>query len=219
MTDPAMRRLNMVEGQLRTNKVTDPRLIRAMSSLSREAFLPGRLAGVAYLDEDVPLGRGRYLMEPMVFARLVQEAGIGAGDVVLEVGTGCGYGTAVIAALASTVVSVEGDDALRASAGAALQSQGVDNAVLVGGDLPAGHAAQAPYDVIFVSGAVAQPPRALLDQLAESGRLVAVLRPAGEPGRATVWTRRSGIVAARQVFDANTPHLAGFEPAEAFAFQ
>jgi protein-L-isoaspartate(D-aspartate) O-methyltransferase len=207
MTDPAMRRLNMVEGQLRTNKVTDPRLIRAMSSLSREAFLPGRLAGVAYLDEDVPLGRGRYLMEPMVFARLVQAAGIGPGDVVLEVGTGCGYGTAVLAALSSTVVSLEGDDALRASAGAALQAQGVDNA------------AQAPYEVIVVSGAVAQPPRSLLDQLSEGGRLVAVLRPAGEPGRATVWTRRSGIVAARQEFDANTPYLAGFEPAEAFAFQ
>jgi protein-L-isoaspartate(D-aspartate) O-methyltransferase len=187
MTDPAMRRLNMVEGQLRTNKVTDPRLIRAMSSLSREAFLPGRLAGVAYLDEDVPLGRGRYLMEPMVFARLVQAAGIGPGDVVLEVGTGCGYGTAVLAALSSTVVSLEGDDA--------------------------------PYEVIVVSGAVAQPPRSLLDQLSEGGRLVAVLRPAGEPGRATVWTRRSGIVAARQEFDANTPYLAGFEPAEAFAFQ
>lgn len=219
MTDPSMRRLNMVEGQLRTNKVTDQRLIRAMASLAREAFLPGRLAGVAYLDEDVPLGRGRYLMEPMVFARLVQAAGIGASDVVLEVGTGCGYGTAVLAALASTVVSVEGDDAFRASAGAALQSQGVDNAVLVSGDPAGGHPAHAPYDAIVVSGAVAHPPRVLLDQLAEGGRLVAVLRPAGEPGRATVWTRRSGVVAARQVFDANTPHLAGFEPAEAFAFQ
>ena len=209
----------MVEGQLRTNKVTDQRLIRAMATLEREAFLPGRLAGVAYLDEDVALGSGRYLMEPMVFARLVQAAGIGAADVVLEVGTGSGYGTAVLAALASTVVSIESDDALRASAGAALQSQGVDNAVLVSGDLAAGHAAQAPYDVIVLSGAVAQPPRALLDQLADGGRLVAVLRPAGEPGRATIWTRRSGIVAARQVFDANTPHLAGFEPAESFAFQ
>lgn len=209
----------MVEGQLRTNKVTDQRLIRAMATLEREAFLPGRLAGVAYLDEDVALGNGRYLMEPMVFARLVQAAGIGAGDVVLEVGTGSGYGTAVLAALASTVVSIESDDVLRASAGAALQSQGVDNAVLVSGDLAAGHAAQAPYDVIVVSGAVAQPPRALLDQLADGGRLVAVLRPAGEPGRATIWTRRAGIVAARQVFDANTPHLVGFEPTEAFAFQ
>lgn len=219
MTDPAMRRLNMVESQLRTNKVTDARLINAMATIAREAFLPGRLAGVAYLDEDVPLGRGRFLMEPMVFARLAQAAGIGAGDVVLEVGTGCGYGTAVLAALASTVVSVEGDAALHSAAGAALQSQGVDNAVLVRGSLAEGHAAQAPYDVVFLSGAVAEPPRALLDQLAEGGRLVAVLRPAGEPGRATAWTRRSGIASARQLFDANTPHLAGFEPAEAFAFQ
>ena len=219
MSDVAMRRLNMVESQLRTNKVTDQRLIRAMASIAREAFLPARLSGVAYLDEDVPLGRGRYLMEPMVFARLVQAAGIGPGDVVLEVGTGCGYGTAVLAALASTVVSLEGDEALATAAGRTLQAQGVDNAVLVKGSLASGHAAQAPYDVIVISGAVAEPPRALLDQLAEGGRLVAVLRPAGEPGRATIWSRRGGIVSARQVFDANTPYLAGFEPAESFAFQ
>lgn len=219
MTDVAMRRLNMVESQLRTNKVTDTRLIRAMASIPREAFVPGRLAGVAYLDEDVALGRGRYLMEPMVFARLVQAAAIGGGDVVLEVGTGCGYGTAVLAALASTVVSLEADQGFSAAAGATLQAQGIDNAVLVQGALAKGHAAQAPYDVVIVSGSVAEPPRALLDQLAEGGRLAAVLRPAGEPGRATLWTRRSGVVAASQAFDANTPYLPGFEPAETFAFQ
>jgi protein-L-isoaspartate(D-aspartate) O-methyltransferase len=218
MTDGSMRRLNMVESQLRTNKVTDPRIIRAMAEIPRERFLPARLAGIAYVDEDIPIGDGRYAMEPMVFARLVQAAAIGAGDVVLELGTGCGYGTAVLARLASTVVSVEADTQFAGPAATVLSSLGFDNAVVVGGDPAAGHPAQAPYDVIVLEGAVAAVPAALLAQLAPGGRLVAVRRPGDGPGRACLWTRHPAGIGETILFDANTPWLPGFEPVAGFAF-
>lgn len=217
MIEETTRRLNMVESQLRTNKVTDTRLILAMAEVPRSRFLPERLAGVAYVDEDMALGDGRHVMEPMVFARLVQAAAIQASDVVLEIGTGCGYGTSVLARLASTVVSVESDAALAAGAAARLSAMGVDNAVVVHGELTAGHAAQAPYDVVIFEGAVADVPAAILAQLGPAGRLVAVQRRGDGPGRAILWQRSDAGLASRILFDANTPLLPGFEPVAAFS--
>jgi protein-L-isoaspartate(D-aspartate) O-methyltransferase len=218
MTEDPTRRLNMVESQLRTNKVTDTRLILAMAEIPRTQFLPARLAGVAYVDEDIPLGHGRFAMEPMVFARLVQAAAIRETDVVLEIGTGCGYGTAVLARLASTVVSVESDAEFASTATTRLAALGVDNAVVVRGDLASGHAAQAPYDAIVFGGAVAEVPPEILAQLAVGGRLVAVQRRGSGPGRASVWTRHAAGTAGRVLFDANTPTLPGFEPVASFVF-
>lgn len=214
-----MRRLNMIESQLRTNKVTDPRLLKAMAEVSREAFLPERLRGIAYVDEDIPLGDGRFLMEPMVFARLVQAAGILPSDVVLELGAGCGYATAVLARLASTVVALESNAGMAAAASRTLHAQGVDNAIVVEGDLLSGHPAQAPYDAIVFSGAIGEAPAAILPQVAEGGRMVAVVRGDSGQGKAMLWTRRAGVVGARELFDANTPLLPEFAPVRGFAFQ
>ena len=214
-----MRRLNMVESQLRTNKVTDARILEAMAAIPREAFVPERLRGVAYVDEDVALGDGRFLTEPMVFARLAQAAAIQSSDVVLEIGAGCGYGTAVLARLASTVVAVESLPPVAASATSALNAHGVDNAIVVEGPLATGHPAQAPYDVILFSGAIMDVPDAVMPQLGEGGRMVAVVRGASGQGRAMLWTRRAGVVGARILFDANTPLLPEFVPARGFAFQ
>jgi protein-L-isoaspartate(D-aspartate) O-methyltransferase len=218
MTEESTRRLNMVESQLRTNKVTDARLIRAMADIPRTRFLPARLAGVAYVDEDIPLGNGRHAMEPMVFARLAQAASIRPTDVVLEIGAGCGYGTAILARLASTVVALEPDAELAARAGAELSSLGIDNAVVLQGDLAPGHPAQAPYDVVVFGGAIAELPAAISAQLAPGGRMVAVVRPGDGPGRAWLWTRHVSGIAGQLLFDANIPLLPGFEPAAAFAF-
>ena len=219
MDDHAVRRLNMVESQLRTNKVTDSRILRAMADLPRERFVPEGLRGIAYVDEDVALGNGRFLMEPMVLARLIQAAQIQPGDVVLELGTGCGYATAILARLASTVVSVESDAELGTAASDALRSLGVDNAVIVSGALQDGHPAQAPFDVILFGGAIAEAPKAVVAQLAEGGRMVGVLAPDGGPGRACLWMRHGGSVFARLLFDANTPALPGFAPIQGFVFQ
>jgi protein-L-isoaspartate(D-aspartate) O-methyltransferase len=219
MDNHAVRRLNMVESQLRTNKVTDPRILRAMAEMPREQFMPDGLRGIAYVDEDVAISNGRFLMEPMVLARLIQAAQIKPSDLVLELGAGRGYATAILAKLASTVVSVESDAQLAAVATEALRALGVDNAIIVPGALPEGHAAQAPYDVILFGGAIAEVPKAILAQLAEGGRMVGVLAPEDAPGRACVWTRRDGAVFSRLLFDANTPLLPGFGAVQGFVFQ
>jgi protein-L-isoaspartate(D-aspartate) O-methyltransferase len=219
MVDFSRARRSMVDSQLRTNKVTDPRLLTAFETVPRELFVEPALADVAYCDEDMPCGVGRWLMEPFVAARLLQSLGIGAGDVVLDVGCGTGYEAAIIAHLAATVVGLESDPALVARANALMTELAIDNAVIVEGDLVEGHSAQAPYDAIFVSGAVAEVPESLLGQLGEGGRLGAVcVTPGCQTGSATLFLRRGGVVSSRKLFDAAVPLLPGFEPKPGFVF-
>lgn len=210
-------RRRMVDGQLLPNQVTDARLIAAMGEVPREAFVPENRRDVAYRDEDLELAAGRFLMEPRVFARMLQAANIQPSDVVLDVGCASGYSAAVLARLAATVVALESDKALAAQATSALSQLGIDNAVVVEGPLAAGLAKQGPFDVIVVEGAIERRPDDLLGQLADGGRLVAVQVERGI-GRATLW-RRSGELKARlDLFDASVPRLAEFDVAPAFEF-
>ena len=212
---------NMIDCQLRTNKVTDLRLLDAFSAVPREVFLPESRRGIAYIDEDVAIGDGRYLMEPMVLARMLQAAAIGEGDMVLDVGAGTGYATALMAKLAATVVALESEGALVKQADDTLTELGVDNAVVVEGKLEEGYPKQGPYNVILLNGAVSKLPEAILDQLAEDGRLIAVVAEGDRGtvlGRATLARRSGGTVSSRPLFDATTPYLEGFEPKAAFSF-
>lgn len=218
MRDFAAARHNMVECQVRPNKVTDERLLAAMSELPRERFLPKPRQGVAYVDEDIPLGDGRYLMEPMVLARLIQAAAVAPGDLALDVGCGSGYSTAVLARLCDTVVALESHAGLAAEATAALAELGIDNAAVFERPLAKGYAKQAPYDVILFGGAIAQLPEAIVNQLGEGGRLVAVVAERQGMGKGTLFVRRSGVVSSRVLFDAATPLLPEFAPESRFVF-
>jgi len=218
MPDYAAVRLNMVESQVRPNKVTDLRLLDALLEVPRELFVPDQLRGVAYVDEDVPLGGGRFLMEPMVFARLVQTASVRSSDTVLEVGGGTGYGAAVLARLAARVVMLESEPALGHPAETNLRRLGATNARVAIGPLVGGYPADAPYDVILFDGAVERVPSGITEQLADGGRLVAVIAPPGEPGRATLITRVGGALSRRIVFDSGTPVLPGLQLEPGFAF-
>ena len=219
MVDFSRARRNMVDSQLRTNAVTDERLLAAFETVPRELFVEPSRAGVAYCDEDVPCGAGRWLMEPVTAARLLQALDVGADDVVLDVGCAAGYATALIAQLAASAVGLEADAGLAARANALMTELAVDNAVIVEGDLAAGHASHAPYDAIFLGGAAAEIPGALTDQLAEGGRLAAVcMSPGGSMGSATLFLRRGGVVSGRKLFDAAVPALPGFEPKPGFVF-
>jgi protein-L-isoaspartate(D-aspartate) O-methyltransferase len=215
--DYAAARRNMVESQLRPNKVTDPALLEALAAVPRELFVPAALRDVAYVDEDIALGRGRFLMEPMIFGRLLSLAAVRPSDVALAVGAGLGYGAAVLARVASRVIALEGDHEFAQQAARTLQSLGAANVAVVEGPLTAGAPRQAPFDVILFDGTVDRVPSAILDQLGEGGRLAAVVRSAGI-GRATLMTRRGGIVASRAAFDAAVPVLPGFEAEAAFVF-
>lgn len=219
MIDFAAMRLNMVESQLRTNKVTDRALLEAFEALPREDFAPKEKRGVAYIDEDLPIGEGRFLMEPMVLARLLQAARITKEDVVLDVGCTTGYSTALLAGLAGTVVGVEREEAMVKSANDALSSHGIDNGVVICDPLNDGYPKQAPYNVIVLQGAVAELPESITKQLADGGRLVTVMRE-GEnvTGRATLVQRNGATLSSRALFDASTPFLPGFEKSASFVF-
>ncbi len=218
MVDFAAARLNMVESQLRTNKVTDLRLLDAFENLPRELFVPEPLRGIAYVDQDVTLGRGRFVMEPRVLARLLQAAQPGPEDMALDLGCGSGYATAILSRLVATVVALEDDAALAAAANRTLSELEIDNAVVVEGRLAEGYPKQAPYNVILLGGAVAEIPAAIADQLAEGGRLVAVVSAGPGLGRATLMRRDGGVISSRVLYDAALPMLPGFEAQPGFVF-
>ncbi|MQX36412.1 protein-L-isoaspartate O-methyltransferase family protein [Roseospira navarrensis] len=211
-------RLNMVENQIRANRVTDPAVLTAMEKVPRELFVPKALRGIAYVDEDIALDEDRFLMEPMVLGRLIQAAAVRAGDVVLDVGCATGYSSAVLAHIASTVVALECDDDLVIRATRTLTDLNLDNAVVVTGPLAEGYPRQAPYDVIVLNGAVQQIPDGLRGQLADGGRLVAVLGDGRWNSKLTVIERHGDAFGHRTLYDAATPVLPGFAKAPDFVF-
>jgi protein-L-isoaspartate(D-aspartate) O-methyltransferase len=208
----------MIESQLRPNKVSDERVLAAFGRIRRELFVPEPLRAVAYIDEDLPLGGGRYLMEPMVAARLIQTAAIARGETVLVVGAATGYEAAVVSVLARRVVALEEDAELARRARAALVEHAIASVEAVEGSLRHGHRPRAPYDAILFAGAVAATPAEIVEQLADSGRLLAVERSDGGLGHATLTKRTGGILARRVIFDAAIPLLPSFLPAPGFVF-
>lgn len=208
----------MVDSQIRTNRVTDPRIVSAFETVPREAFVGEARRSIAYVDEDLEVAPGRYLMEPMVLARLVQAADPQPHDIALDIGCATGYSTAVLARLAQTVVGLESDRALLDAANRTLNALDVDNAVVVEGPLEAGYQKQGPYDVIVFQGAVCEVPEAVKRQLAEGGRLAAVVIDGGGIGRGMLLQRAGDSFSRRMLFDAATPLLPGFAREAGFVF-
>lgn len=212
-------RRQMVLTQLRPNKVIDEQLIAAMAGVPREDFVPQAYRGVAYMDEDVTVAPGRCLMEPMVLARLLQEAEIAPTDKVLVIGAATGYDVAVIARLAGSVIGIDSDATLVRQAGQTLQAMQVTNAVVTEGPLKDGSAGKGPFNVILIAGAVPEIPAVLLQQLVDGGRLLGVVRGAEAPiGQAVIVKRAGNLFPQRVLFDAGTPVLPGFEATPGFVF-
>ena len=217
MPDFAARRFNMVESQVRANDVTDPRIAAAMREVPREVFVPSAKRAISYADAAIEVARGRYLLEPRTFAKLLQLAAVGAADSVLDVACATGYSTAVLARLARNVIGLEQDADLLRAACDTVPASGAVNATLVQGSLVDGFPGKAPYDVIFVNGAVEKIPEGLLAQLAEGGRLVTILAQ-GDVRRACLYLREHGRTGHRFAFDAPAPLLAGFRESVGFVF-
>jgi len=216
-------RTKMVDGQVRTTDVTDAAILEAMLTVPREAFVDEKRRPLAYIDEDIEIAmarpgiRPRYLMEPSPFAKLLQLAGIGPSDRVLDIGAGTGYSSAVLSRLAGSVVALESDPQLAERARAALAETGHGNVAVIVGKLDEGHPAGAPYDVILVGGAVERLPEALFSQLREGGRLVAV-EGHGNAGVARLYLKTGGSITGRRAFNAAVKPLPGFERTPAFEF-
>ena len=213
-------RVNMIERQLQPNKVTDERLINAFAGIRRELFVPERLQAIAYSrDDDLPLlGNGRYVMAPMVAARLLQAAEVGRNDNALVVGAGVGYEAALLALMCRSVVALEGDADLARQGRAALVEHRIATVNFIEDGQAQGARMRSAYDVIVFGGAVAEIPPEIPAQLAEGGRMVCVVKCDDGPGRATLTTRTGGLLAARVMFDAATPLLPGFARKPAFVF-
>jgi protein-L-isoaspartate(D-aspartate) O-methyltransferase len=225
MVDFATQRLNMVESQVRPSDVTDRRIMTAMRKIAREAFLPESARSIAYADTDLRIsiageGGGKattHLIAPRVFARMLQALDLGTSDIVLDIGCGTGYGTAVLASIAQTVVAIEADPLLVAFATRNLEAAEIHNAAVVQKPLTEGYDPEGPYDAILVNGMVDHVPDMLLDQLKDGGRLVAVLNN-GRLGEATQWRRLGGSFDKVWLFDAAAPKLEAFSTPAAFAF-
>lgn len=217
MFDTATARRMMVDGQVRIADVTDLALLDAMAELPREQFVPAAVAGLAYLDSDVPIAKGRALIKPMVLAKLIQAARVGHGDRVLDVACGTGYSSAVLSRLAGSVIALEEDADLAAQAKAALAAVGAAGVEVVVGPLTAGWAAAGPYDVILFNGTTEIVPEAFASQLKPNGRLLCIFGRSAA-GKAMVYRLSEGRLAGRPIFDAAAPLLPGFAAVPAFVF-
>jgi protein-L-isoaspartate(D-aspartate) O-methyltransferase len=217
MIDFAVARRMMVDGQVRTADVTDLRLLAAMGDVPRERFVPASKAELSYLDLDLPAGdsAGRFLLKPMVLAKLIQLADIAATDHVLDVGCATGYSSALLAQLAGSVVALDQNHALVRAAEQALAAR--SNVKVVMGPLTAGWPVAGPYDVILMQGATEIVPATLLRQLKNGGRLVCILGP-GPQRKAMLYRNTDGDVSGRPMFDAAAPLLPGFKQAPSFVF-
>ena len=212
-------RKTMVDCQLRPSKVTDQSILSAFLSVPREEFVSKQLRALAYVDEDLPLSGGRYLLQPMILARLLQALEMRTDHNLLIVGAGCGYGAAVSASLVGSVIAIETRANLVEKAQDVLVSIGIDNAAIVKSRLVDGYPDEGPFERILIEGGVETIPRSLLEQLTPRGRLAAVYRKSGHPvGVASLWMRSGKEFVRTPLFDALVPNLDEFNTKVEFSF-
>lgn len=220
MADFLQTRTNMVDGQIHPSGVIDPRILETFEKVPRELFVPERLQGVAYADEDLDIGQGRYLLEPMTHAKMIQAVQPVETDVVLDVGVGAGYSSAILSPMVMTIIALEHNKRQMDKAVKLWDRLDVCNVALIEGKLIDGVADQAPYSLIIINGAVEAVPDALLNQVDVGGRLIAIIRKTGQTvGQVTLFIRsEKGDVSSKVLFDASAPFLKGFEPKTHFQF-
>jgi len=214
-------RVNMVLSQLQPSGVVSERVMAVYQSVPREMFVPNALRGVSYMDDDIPLGNGRTLMEPLLHALMVQDADLKMGDKCLDVGGATGYSAAILAQLTGSVVALEQEERVLQEANSHWKTLGLSGAITpIVGDHVGGYMAGAPYKAIFVNGAVAEISIVLLSQLAEDGVLYAVLLPDDALIGKVVAVRRDekGFISQTVLGEGVTSYLPGFSPKNSFTF-
>ena len=212
-------RKNMVESQIRPNHVTNLKVIDAFANIPREKFLPKSLLSIAYSDDEIHIIRNRSVMKPMIIARFFQEMKLIGGESVLHIGSNFGYGSAVLSKLCSAVISLEGDKKLFDKSSETFLSLGIDNVVPLHGNMEMGFAKEAPFDIIFIEGALEEIPEPLFNQLIINGKLLTVIKPKDNPvGKGYIFTKSALGIDAIQLFDANCSKLPIFRTKSNFIF-
>lgn len=221
--DFELARTKMVDNQIRTTDVTSHAVLDAFQAVAREDFVPSKSRALAYIDDDIAItqrsatAQQRFVMEPSPLAKLLQLADVNKDHVVLEIGCGTGYASALLSLLADSVVALECDEELAEQAAETLSRLGYDNVAVVTGDLANGYPPEGPYDVIFVGGAVETLPKELFEQMRDGGRLV-VVEGQGNASRANLYVREGGYTSPRHGFNTSVKPLPGFAKTEEFEF-
>ena len=215
MTDFLSRRTTMVDTQIRPADVTKFPIIEAMLQVRREKFVPDNLRETAYADAILNIGFGRYILEPRTFAKMLDAVDIQRSELVLDVGCGFGYSSAIIGKFAEAVVALEENEFIALEAETTLASEGCLNTAVIQGKLQDGAEQHAPFDVIIIEGAVDEIPTALVAQLANGGRMVAVFNEKGQ-GVVRVGYKTGGRITWRFACNAYAPVLNGFEKVRTF---
>lgn len=211
-------RFNMIEQQIRPWEVLDPKVLHTLSVVKREDFVPQAYKALAFGDLEIPLGNGQAMLPPRVEARMLQEVGIKKSDKVLEIGTGSGYMAALLAALAEHVVTVEIQPELAETARQNFAKAGITNITIEVGNGAQGWSGRAPYDVIVVSGGLAELPQALLKQLRVGGRLVAIVGEAPVMNAQVVTCIADGTYSTVNIFETVVPLLSNAPAKAQFQF-
>ena len=216
MIDFAARRTMMVDTQIRPSDVTKFPVIDAMLSIAREAYLPDSKREAAYVGENVELAKGRVALEPRTLAKMLDALDVQPEEMILDIGCGLGYSAAVLARLGDTVIAVEDSPEMATDAQRILSENNADNAAVVEAPLAEGAPKHGPYDVILLEGGVEVVPQAIIDQLAEGGRIAAIFMD-GALGTVKIGYKLDGTVNWRFSFNAAAPVLPGFTAERAFS--
>ena len=212
-------RKNMVENQIRANKVTSLNIINAFLDVPREKFVPDALQEISYVDEDIQLSRNRFMMKPMILARLFQSLDLKGNENILHVGSNSGYGSAILSRMCSSVISLESDKKLFETSIHTFSNMGFDNVVPLHGSMENGVEKEAPFDIIFIEGSIETEPKSLFGQLNENGKLIAIIRPANiKIGKAKLFFKISNEIGLENLFDAQVSKLSIFKSKTKFSF-
>ena len=211
-------RKNMVDCQLKPNKIVDLELIEAFKRVPREIFVSKKNINQCYLDINIDLTKNRFLLNPMVNARLIQSLNVNHNDTILSIGSGVGYNSVILSYLCNTVIGIESIKSFYEFSSDVLTKLEVNNVVFIHSKIENGYSDQQPYDCIIIEGGVNYVPIEILNQLSENGRLVAVEIKEGNVGKATMYQRYGKEFTKKYLFDAHVPVFDGFKKIQTFNF-
>lgn len=203
-------RTNMVKSQILPQNIRNELLVDIISKTPRQIFIPEEKQGVAYIDEAVSVGGGRYILSPMVFAKMVEALDIKGTESILDIACGTGYSSVILAKLCRKVVAVESNNDLASKAHLNLNKLGINNVIIIGDRLVDGHEESAPYDIIFINGAIKEIPSSLLSQLGDNGKLITIVSKSRNMGSIVLLKKINSIVSSEDIFDVNLPIIEDF---------